>query len=146
MNVKPFFLSLLFGTAALKAGAQTDQKEVAEVARVVSYYLDGATMGDSVMFSKAFYGGGQMLFMRNDTLRTVALKDFMAGASNKGVRQNRVTRIDNIQVYGNAAQAKLTIEYPTFYFHDMMSLLKTEAGWKIVSKIFYREEKAAPSR
>lgn len=108
MNVKPFFLSLLLAGAALDAGAQTDQKEVAEVARVVSYYL--------------------------------------GGASNRGVRQNRTTRIDAIQVYGNAAQAKLTIEYPTFYFHDMMSLLKTEHGWKIVSKIFYREEKPARTK
>lgn len=126
---------------------RTNRSEgVAEVAKVVSYYLDGATLGDSVMFSKAFYGGGQMLYMRNDTLRTMALKDFMAGARNNGQRQQRITRIDGIQVYGNAAQAKLTIEYPTFYFHDMMSLLRTENGWKIVSKIFYREEKVPAAR
>ncbi len=66
----------------------------------------------------------------------------MAGARNTGAKNNRKTKIDNIQVFGNAAQAKLTIEYDTFYFHDMMSLLKTKEGWKIVSKIFYREDKA----
>ncbi|MFN2440780.1 MAG: nuclear transport factor 2 family protein [Chitinophagaceae bacterium] len=33
------------------------------------------------------------------------------------------------------------MEYDTFYFHDMMSLLKTKDGWKIVAKIFYREDK-----
>ena len=65
----------------------------------------------------------------------------MVGARNTGAKQNRKTRIDNISIFGNAAQAKLTIEYPTFYFHDMMSLLKTKEGWKIVSKIFYREDK-----
>ncbi len=121
--------------------AQADQKEIAAVAQTVSYYLDGGTFADSIQFSKAFAPQGQMLFMRNDTLRIVALKDFMSGVRNIGQKTERKTRIDNIQVFGNAAQAKLTIEYDTFYFHDMMSLLKTKDGWKIVSKIFYREDK-----
>ena len=51
-----------------------------------------------------------------------------------------------MQVFGNAATAKLTIEYPTFYFHDIMGLLKTKDGWKIVSKIFYREDKPKTSQ
>ena len=65
----------------------------------------------------------------------------MARMRNTGKRTERKTKIESISVFGNAATAKLTIEYPTFYFHDIMSLLKTKDGWKIVSKIFYREEK-----
>ena len=76
-----------------------------------------------------------------DTLMNVSLKDFMARTRNTGIKQNRTTKIDRIEVFGNAATAKLTVEYPTFYFHDMMSLIKTKDGWKIVSKIFYREDK-----
>jgi hypothetical protein len=130
--------------AVMTAGssfAQADQKEIAAVAQTVSYYLDGGTFAGSLQFSKAFSPQGQMLYMQNDTMRIVSLKDFMARARNTGQKTNRKTRIDNIQVFGNAAQAKLTIEYETFYFHDMMSLLKTKDGWKIVSKIFYREDK-----
>ena len=123
------------------ANAQTDTKTIQEIETVVTYYLDGGTNGDSVMFSKAFVPDGQMRYMRNDTLFNVSLKDFMARARNNGVKQERKTKIESIQVFGNAATAKLTIEYPTFYFHDIMSLLKTKEGWKIVSKIFYREDK-----
>lgn len=32
-------------------------------------------------------------------------------------------------------------EYPAFYFHDFVSLLKTKYGWKIACKMFYLEEK-----
>ena len=85
---------------------------------------------------------GQMRFMRNDTVMNVGLKDFMARMRNTGTKTERKTKIENIQVFGNAASAKLTIEYPTFYFHDIMSLLKTKDGWKIVGKIFYREDKS----
>jgi len=120
---------------------QTDLKTMQEIQTVLTYYLDGGTNGDSVMFSKAFVPDGQMRFMRNDTVMNVVLKDFMARMRNTGVKQDRKTKIENIQVFGNAASAKLTIEYPTFYFHDIMSLLKTKDGWKIAGKIFYREDK-----
>jgi len=133
-----FFVSLAF-TAVTKA--QTDLKTMQEIQTVLTYYLDGGTNGDSVMFSKAFVPDGQMRFMRNDTIMNVVLKDFMARMRNTGTKTERKTKIENIQVFGNAASAKLTIEYPTFYFHDIMSLLKTKDGWKIVGKIFYREDK-----
>jgi hypothetical protein len=122
--------------------AQTDLKTMQDIQTVLTYYLDGGTNGDSVMFSKAFQPDGQMRFMRNDTVVNISLKDFMARTRNTGIKQERKTKIENIQVFGNAASAKLTIEYPTFYFHDIMSLLKTKDGWKIVGKIFYREEKS----
>lgn len=123
------------------ARAQTAQQEIEAVKTVCNYYLDGGTNGDSLMFSKAFSPGGQMQYMRNDTLVVVSLKDFMARMPNNGKKQNRTSKIESVQVFGNAATAKLTIEYPSFYFHDIMSLLKTKEGWKIVGKIFYRGNK-----
>jgi protease I len=122
--------------------AQTDPATIKDIETVCNYYLDGGTNGDSAMFSKAFAPDGQMRYMRNDTVMNVLLKDFMARVRNTGIKQDRKTKIESIGVFGNAATAKLTIEYPTFYFHDIMSLLKTKEGWKIVSKIFYREDKA----
>lgn len=139
--MRKIFLVWLGCTIFSLAQAQTKEHEIEAVKTVCNYYLDGGTNGDSVLFSKAFSPTGQMQYMRNDTLIIVSLKDFMARMKNTGTKQNRKTSIESIQVFGNAATAKLTIEYPTFYFHDIMGLLKTKDGWKIVSKIFYREEK-----
>ncbi|MBN8674719.1 MAG: nuclear transport factor 2 family protein [Chitinophagales bacterium] len=135
------FLLALSCFAFSMAEAQTKEQEIEAVKIACNYYLDGGTNGDSVMFSKAFSPGGQMQYMRNDTLVVVSLKDFMARMPNNGKKQDRKTRIETVEVFGNAATAKLTIEYPTFYFHDIMSLLKTKEGWKIVGKIFYRQNK-----
>lgn len=134
-------LLLLCSTAGITIHAQTPEQEIEAVKTVCNYYLEGGTNGDSVMFSKAFSPTGQMQFMRRDTLQIVSLKDFMARMPNDGKKQDRSTKIETVQVFGNAAVAKLTIEYPTFYFHDIMSLLKTKEGWKIVGKIFSREMK-----
>jgi Putative lumazine-binding len=123
------------------AFTQSLQEEIDAVKTVCHYYIDGGTNGDSVTFSKAFSATGLMQYMRNDTLKIVSLKDFMAGMKNSGKKQERQSKIESVEVYGNAAVAKITFEYPTFYFHDIMSLLKTKDGWKIVSKIFYREMK-----
>ena len=69
---------------SFSASAQTDQKEIAAIAQTVRYYLDGGTFGDSIQFSKAFAPQGQMLYMRNDTLKIVSLSDFMNGFRNTG--------------------------------------------------------------
>jgi len=140
--MKKIFLVISIVLFSLVSDAQTDPATIRDIETVCNYYLDGGTNGDSIMFSKAFAPDGQMRYMRNDTLMNVALKDFMARTKNTGIKQNRTTKIESIQVFGNAATAKLTIEYPTFYFHDIMGLLKTKDGWKIVSKIFYREDKS----
>jgi len=139
---KIILFSIILFTFSFTTKAQTDLKTMQDIQTVLTYYLDGSTNGDSVMFSKAFVPDGQMRYMRNDTVMNVLLKDFMGRMRNTGTTQERKTKIENIQVFGNAASAKLTIEYPTFYFHDIMSLLKTKDGWKIAGKIFYREEKA----
>lgn len=139
---KFFFSIAILVSFSILSKAQTDLKTIQDIQTTVNYYLDGGTNGDSIMFSKAFIPDGQMRYMRNDTVMNVSLKDFMARMKNSGTKTDRKTKIESIQVYGNAATAKLTIEYPTFYFHDIMSLLKTKDGWKIVSKIFYREDKS----
>jgi len=140
MKLKLFLLGISFSIFTASK-AQTMREEIEAVMTVCNYYLDGGTNGDSVMFSKAFYPAGLMHYMRNDTVMVVSLKDFMARARNNGQKTDRKTNIETVQVFGNAATAKLTIEYPTFFFHDIMSLVKTKEGWKIVGKIFYREEK-----
>lgn len=139
--MKKIFLILSCSCLFQLAEAQTTEQEIEAVKTVCNYYLEGGTNGDSVMFSKAFHPDGLMQYMRNDTVQKLFLKDFMARMPNSGKKQARTSKIENVELYGNAAVAKLTIEYPTFYFHDIMSLLKTKDGWKIVGKIFYRQNK-----
>lgn len=139
--MKKIFLIVSLVVFSVAVKAQTKEQDIEAIKTVCNYYLDGGTNGDSIMFSKAFSPGGQMQYMRNDTIVVVSLKDFMARMPNSGKKADRKTKIETVEIFGNAAVAKLTIEYPTFFFHDIMSLLKTKEGWKIVGKIFYREIK-----
>lgn len=89
---------------------------------------------------KAFLPEGQMIFINKGETTIVPLKDFVARMKD-GQKNDRKNRIVSIQIEGNSAQARLHIETPDLIFHDFMSLLKTKDGWKIVSKIFHREDK-----
>ncbi len=51
-----------------------------------------------------------------------------------------------LDIAGNAAIAKVTLDYPTVKFTDYMTLLKIDGEWKIINKTFYREKKEQPKK
>lgn len=134
-----FFTFLQLGILTTMV-AQTDYTDLEGVRKALGYYMDGASNGDKEMFTKAFLPEGQMLFVTEEGARIIPLADFVARMKD-GQKSDRKNRIVSIEIEGNAAQARLRVETPDLIFHDFMSLLKTEDGWKIVSKIFHREMK-----
>jgi hypothetical protein len=124
--------------------AQTSPEEAA-VRETLSNYLDGGTYGDTVKMKKAFHKSASMKYIDNKTgeFRDVPIADFLnRGKANAGKKSDRKTKIVYTTISGTAAQARLEIDGGTFYFHDYMNLLKIDGEWKIVSKIFWREDKA----
>ena len=145
-----FFSRLLFAGAFLllsitsTAFAQSVAEEYPVIAQAVNYYLEGGTNNDFDTLKKAFHETATMKYMSNGEYREVnALEFFGKGMENSAGKppQNRKTRIVSIDVAGDAAFAKLEIEYPTFTFVDYMHLLKVDGEWLIVSKIFHRQAK-----
>ena len=110
------------------------------VEKTVNYYLEGGTNNDFETLKKAFHETATMKYIGKEYTEVNALEFFKSGMK-PGPKQNRKTRIAYINVAGNAASARLEIEYPTFTFIDYMNLLKIEGEWKIVSKIFHRRMK-----
>ncbi|MEK7856674.1 MAG: nuclear transport factor 2 family protein, partial [Acidobacteriota bacterium] len=58
----------------------------------------------------------------------------------------RKRAIESIDIAGNAAIARIVLDYPTVKFIDYMTLLKINGEWKIVNKSFYAEPKAAETK
>ena len=48
-----------------------------------------------------------------------------------------------LDITGNAAIAKVVLDYPQVKFTDYMSLLKVDGTWMIVNKTFHAEPKTA---
>ena len=110
------------------------------IEKTLNYYLDGGTNNDFETLKKAFHETATMKYIRDGYQEVNAIEFFKKGMK-PGPPQNRKTRIAAINVAGEAASARLEIEYPTFTFIDYMNLLKIDGEWKVVSKIFHRQVK-----
>ncbi len=130
---------LLFLATTLCVNLSAQESDYQQVATTVNYYLDGGTNNDFETLSKAFHPTATMKYIGRDGYTEVNALEFFEKGMKPGPKQNRKTRITNITISGNAANARLEIEYPDFSFIDFMNLLKVDGEWKIVSKIFHRK-------
>ena len=108
------------------------------VEKTLNFYLEGGTNNDFETLKKAFHANASMKFIGEEYKEVNAIEFFRKGMK-PGPKQDRETRIAYINIAGNAASARLEIDYPTFTFIDYMNLLKIDGEWKIVSKIFFRK-------
>ena len=123
--------------------AQT-QSDDAGVRACIDLYFRGHATGDGENFRRAFHPDAKLFFIRDGKVTQVTLEQYAGRATGKPApdEEKRKRRIENIDITGNAAIAKIILEYPGVTLTDYMSLLKIGDEWKIVNKIFYAEQKA----
>jgi len=119
--------------------AQTSEYQLVE--KALNYYIEGGTNNNYYQLADAFHRNATMKYITDDGYQETNALVFFSENIKPGPRQDRVARIKSIDISGNSASAHIEIEYPTFSFLDYMHLLKFDDEWKIVSKIFYRQEK-----
>lgn len=126
-----FFIPLMPGLA--------QDTEEAAIRETIQYYFQGHATGDGEHFRKAFHPDAKLFFIRDGKLTQVTSEEYISRASGKPAADEgqRKRRIDSIDISGNAAVVKITLDYPKTVFTDYMSLLKIDGQWKIVNKTFY---------
>ncbi len=138
------FLFGFFGLFAWHIEAQQAEKDAARVP--LENYLKGHATGDPEFMRKAFHAEGKLIFIRDGKYSTRTFEEYIAGSSGKPAADEarRKRSIESIDIAGNAATAKIVLDYPAVKFTDYMSLLKIDGEWKIINKTFYAEPKAKP--
>ena len=144
MKHRILHVMLFMALAASPALAQADSEEGAVRAALEHYVLGHAT-GDGAHHAMVFHDGANLYWVRDGELATRTSADYIAGApgepaEDEAQRRREITMVD---VTGDAAVAKVVLDYPDVILTDYMSLLKIDGEWKIVNKIFTREPKAA---
>jgi hypothetical protein len=138
-------LGLIFCVFAIASQAQTSDRDAVRIP--LENYLKGHATGDGEYMRKAFHTEGNLIFVRDGKFMTRSFADYIAGFSGKppADEPQRKRSIESIDLAGNAATAKIILDYPATRFVDYMSLLKIDGEWKIVTKIFYAEPKQKPA-
>jgi hypothetical protein len=120
------------------------------VAATVQLYFQGHATGDGQYFRKAFHAEAKLFWVKDGALAQKTSAEFAAGAAGKPAddEAKRVRRIALIDISGDAAIAKVELDYPSGPFIDYLSLLKLDGRWVIVNKIFHRgtPASAVPSK
>lgn len=141
--------SVVFGTlagAAVIIGAvrpvEMSQDEVA-VRAAVEHYLQGHATGDGAHMRIAFHPEAKLFFIRDGAFMQRTSADYIAGFSGQPAADEaqRRRRIDDVDVTGTAAVARVVLDYPNALFTDYLSLLRIGDEWKVVNKIFHVEPK-----
>lgn len=145
----PFRMSCLaavvaVGLAATPALAQSHRAEEAAVRAALQHYLDGHATGDGVHHALAFHPVADLYWIRGDTLNARTSTEYIAGAPGEPAEDEdrRKRRIALIDVTGNAAIARIELDYPGAFITDYMSLLEIDGEWRIVNKIFHVDPRA----
>lgn len=128
---------------ATVAGATRVSNEEAAVRAALEHYIQGHATGDGTHFSLVFHPESKLFWVRDGQFMQRTSADYIAGAPGKPAADEaqRKRRIVSVDVTGNAASAKIELDYPNAKLTDYMSLLKVGNEWKIVNKIFTSEVK-----
>ena len=132
-------ISVLTALLLLFSVAVAQQQDEAAVRECLQNYMSG--QGDRV--EKAFHPSATMKYIdfQSKEFKDVPIAEFIARVKGNTSRSDRKIEITSLNVEGTAAQAKIRIETDKAILYDYMNLLKINGEWKIVSKIFSRQEK-----
>ena len=135
---------LLLAALTIAAPALAQEKDEAGARAAVNHYLAGHATGSPDEFRAAFHPKAMLYWNRDGAFAERTSADYIAGASGKPAADEaqRLRSIESLDVTGNAAMAKVVLDYPSVRFTDYLSLVKADGEWRIVNKIFNVERKA----
>lgn len=114
--------------------------------RPIQAYFRYHQTGDPKGLSEAFHPEALLQWSEGGQRRVLTQADWIARAEAQALKTAGQPRpevrcqIVSLEVSGHAAVAKVILDYPSFRFVDYLHLLKLKDEWKIVDKIFHREE------
>ena len=134
---------LLLAALTIAAPALAQEKDEAGARAAVNHYLAGHATGSPDEFRAAFHPKAMLYWNRDGAFAERTSADYIAGASGKPAADEAQRRraIESLDVTGNAAMAKVVLDYPSVKFTDYLSLVKADGEWRIVNKIFNVERK-----
>ncbi len=136
MKKNILLLTILFTCYSGFAQKSTDKKEIE---KQLNYYFEGTRIDNPDVLKKAFHTGATLKYINADgDYKMIPIQQFYSFFTNTKTRTFK-SKIYYIDVYGTAANVKLSTRYKTYQYIDYMNMLKTKDGWKIVSKISHKE-------
>ena len=123
--------------------ARAESAEEAAVRAAVGHYLKAHQTGLGEHHRKVFHPEAKLFAVREGKFWQLTSEEYISRSPGKPAADEAERRrsIESVDITGNAAVAKVVLDYPNVKFTDYMSLLKIDGEWRIVNKTFYAEQK-----
>jgi hypothetical protein len=140
-NYIPIFIGITMMSAL--ANAQVTALEMDAVKVPLQHYVRAHETGNAEFIRRAFSADAKIVGYMGGKLISWSTEEYAGRFSGKPANDEaqRKRSFELLNVVGDAAVGKVTLEYPTVKFSDFMSLIKIDGEWKIVSKAFHAEAK-----
>ncbi|MEM1325327.1 MAG: nuclear transport factor 2 family protein [Bacteroidota bacterium] len=140
-----FFIITVCLLFALNTFAQSALSEEDQVRETLWKYINGRNNGDTSLLASAFHPTAELRYIKGDQYAIWKSEDYIKGVQ-PGRKVNCISRIIFVDILGNAAVAKIELEYPNLKFADYINLLKVDGEWVIAVKTFARQRIAEKQR
>lgn len=136
-------------SAPVQSASPQQQSDTARagIEAAIGSYFQGHATGDPAHFRKAFLPSAHIEGIRSGVFTSWTLDDYCALFNGSPARDEatRKRTIDVIDVSGNAAMARATLDHGAMVFTDYFVLLKVDGAWKIANKVYYGQPAGAKS-
>ena len=136
---------LISAVTAIGYRATAQSAEEAAVRAALEHYFRGHATGQGEHFRKVFHADSKLYAIRDGKFWNLTSEQYIARAPGSAAADEakRKRTIEIVDITGNAAIAKVVLDYPQVKFTDHMSMLKVDGTWMIVNKTFHAEPKTA---
>lgn len=119
---------------------KADPKEEAAIRAMIETYVDGFLKLDTALLRKAFENEANLVAVSDGKIETTSTSSWFNRVEKRktegAVQPPAEVTIVGIDQHGDAAMARVELNFPEYRFTDYLSLLKTESGWTIANKIY----------
>ena len=132
--------AVLLSMPGTAIAVQSDEDTAAR--KPLEAYLQGHATGDGAYMRQAFLPTAHIEGIRDGKFLSWTADEYIAGFKGKVAddEAQRKRSIDSVEVSGNAAMARVTLDYPAGTFTDYFVLLKVDGEWKIANKVWTRRD------
>lgn len=118
-------------------------QDVRGVCQALGHYLQAHATGQGAHAQAAFYPDARMVWVADGEIRERPIGDYIAGfrGEPEADEARRERWVESVDVTGDAAVAKIVLDYPGARIVDYMTLLRTDGEWRIIHKSFHAERK-----
>lgn len=115
-----------------------------EVRAALQHYLMAHATGDGEHHKQVFHPEARLFWVRDGQFSQRTSAEYIGSSSGRPAADEAQRRrwIESVDVTGDAAVAKIILDYPNARFTDYMSMLKVDGQWRIVNKTFHVAPKA----